>query len=320
MMYQKRMIDHSRPHGSRFTILQRDILRTLLYFDVFGHPLRLSEIYRYLPSNSVTTSDIQRAIDAAPLSEILEKSSDFFYLKERTVDSVAQRLSKELRAHTMFTAARFMSSIIRRFPFVRAIFVSGELSKGVASRNSDIDFFIVAAEHRVWICRTLFTLFKKTVLLNSRKFFCYNHIASEHHLQIDDHNIYTATEIVTAFPIYNEHMFARFLAVNSWTASLLPNSVATVTRDDDEAPMRPLTERFLKLFLTDDQLDALDLWLMHRWQLIWKNRYATIPAEKRNELFRSNLFVSTAYAQDFLEKTLSRYRQRLISYGISTDP
>lgn len=313
------MIDHSQVPGSRLTVLQRDILSTVLYFDVFGHPLRLSEIYRYLPSNSVTTDDIQCAIDATPLSNILDKSSDFFYLKDRTDESVAQRLNKELRAHTMFTAAHFMSSIIRRFPFVRAIFISGELSKGVASRNSDIDFFIVARKHRVWICRTLFTLFKKIVLLNSRKFFCYNHIASEDHLQIDDHNIYTATEIVTAYPIYNEHMFTKFLEDNSWTASYLPNSGVAVPRGDVAADMRPLSERLIDLFITDEQLDALDNWLIRRWQRIWENRYATLPAEKRNELFRCNLYVSTAYAQDSLKKTLDLYRQRLVRYGISAN-
>lgn len=33
-------------------LLQQDILRVLLYFDIFEHPLRAEEIYRFLPSDS----------------------------------------------------------------------------------------------------------------------------------------------------------------------------------------------------------------------------------------------------------------------------
>jgi hypothetical protein len=298
------------------TPLQRDILCTLAYFDIFDHPLRISEIYRFLPSNSVTETDIQRACATEPLKSRLSNVDDLFFLTDTSEQIVADRRTKERRARRLWKAAVFMSHIIRRFPFVRAVFVSGELSKGVASKHSDIDFFIVTAENRVWICRTLFAIFKKIFLFNRKKFFCYNLIASERHLRIQDRNIFTAVEVVTVKPLFNEDLYGRFIRANFWTHQYLPNSTNSPHPLRRTNPVRFLAERMLTAVVSSDELDALDRWLLEKWKSIWQKRYHELSPGELAHRFQCRRNISTAYVGDFLHKVMDRYCQRLDRYGI----
>jgi hypothetical protein len=210
-----------------------------------------------------------------------------------------------------------MSAIIRRFPFVRAVFISGELSKGVASKKGDIDFFVVTADRRVWVCRTLFALFKKVFLLGSKKLFCYNHIVSESHLRITDQNVYTAIEIATLQPLANPDMHQRFLDENEWVRGFFPNATRLGRRNQTrEAPV-PTAEQFVNVFTRSTDLDRLDRWLQKRWEAFWRKRYPSLTEDKRLSLFRCEEYLSTAYARDYLGRILSNYDQRLQRFGLS---
>jgi hypothetical protein len=298
------------------TILQRDILSTLAYFDIFDHPLRVSEIYRFLPSNGVTETDIQRACTTEPLKSRLSNIDDLFFLTDTSEQIVADRRTKERRARWLWQAAVFMSHIIRRFPFVRGVFVSGELSKGVASKGSDIDFFIVTSENRVWICRTMFALFKKIFLLNQKKFFCYNLITSERHLRIDDKNIYTAVEVVTVKPLFNENLFDGFIRANSWTAQYLPNMRRSARTSKPVIPATFLMEKMLSVVIPSRKFDVLDRWLLGKWKSIWKKRYQELSPGELEQQFQCRRNISTAYVGDFLHSVIARYHHRLDQNGI----
>jgi hypothetical protein len=299
------------------TSLQRDIARTLLYFDIFRHPLKLSEIYRFLPSNSVTVDEIQKACSSEPLNGCIVEINGLLCLDKGKTGYIDERSKKEQRARRMWRIAVIMSHIIQRFPFVRGIFVSGELSKGVASKKSDIDFFVITAPNRVWIARTIFTLFKRLFLFNQKKLFCYNHITSEQYLEITDRNIYTAMEVATLRPIYNMPLYIQFMNANSWIRDYLPNSYTFQSTPEGVGHKSPLSERIISCFLSSKNLEAIDLWLLSRWRSLWHHRYHSMSSEKRERLFRCEINVSTAYANDFLPRITCAYELRLDEYGLT---
>lgn len=305
-------------HGSDpvMTELQRDILSTLAYFDIFDHPLRLEEILRFLPMSGASVSTIQAACAMEPLNALVAIVDNQYFLSHRSERLIVDRTIKERRAHRMWVAARAISHLIRRFPFVRGVFVSGELSKGVASKHSDIDFFIVTAENRVWICRTLLALFKKVVLFNRKKFLCYNLITSEHNLLIEDRNIYTAVEVVTVKPLFNESLFRQFLCANSWTTRYVPNARDAGRHAATLSPGPFLIEKVLTAIIPGEKLDAVDQWLFGKWQTIWRERYRELSPEALKRQFQCRRNLSTAYVGDFLHNIMARYRQRLRTYGI----
>ncbi|MBI3586621.1 MAG: hypothetical protein HY088_05795 [Ignavibacteriales bacterium] len=306
---------HSVPSISIHSRLERDILKVLLYFDVFNHPVKAEEIYSFLPSNSTNPVEIARQCQTFPLNEYIAEEQGMYFLLARK-NSVHQRLEKESRAYRRWNIALVMAHIIRRFPFVRGIFVSGELSKGVASKEGDIDFVIVTAENRLWICRTLLILFKKIFLLNKKKYYCLNHFVSENHLEFEVRNVYSAIEVATLKPLYNFALFEKYMNANSWVSEFLPNWEFIEQRFASVISKPSILQRLLELPFADNLSTRFDAWLMERWRDIWKKRYSYLPDEKRDHLFQCSSFISTAYGEDFLNKILSSYEKRLAKFGI----
>ncbi len=300
--------------------IQRDILRTLLYFDIFDFPLRLPEIYQYLPTNTVALADLRQACSSRPLRDLVSEEDGYFFLRERSQTIVDDRRQKEQRARYMWFAARLMARIIGAFPFVSAVLVSGELSKGVASRHSDIDFYLVTAPKRVWIVRSLCAAFKRLFLLNSKKFFCYNHIVTASGLAVAEKSFYSAVELVTLKPMWNKGFYAEILASNPWVKGFLPNWNTKTSQAETGVRKTPILERLIARFVSADRLDRLEEQLLHQWERAWDHRYPDLSKAKRGELFRCTQELSTSYVKDFYSRIVQEYSERLCRYGLlSTD-
>ncbi len=300
-----------------FSRLQEDILRVFVYFDIFKYPLKAEEVYMFLPSNSTSPAEIARACTAQPLDRIVHQKGDHYFVADSRGSSnfLSLRLENERRARTYLLIARIFGRLIRTFPFVRAVFISGELSKGVSTRQGDIDFFIITAANRLWIARVVLTAFKKTFLLNSKKFFCLNHFITEDYLDVTDRNLYSALEIATLKPLYNIRLYDAYRDRNSWIKDYFPNLRSSTGRDNG-IPSRPIVQRLLEAPFKGNFGDRLDLKIMELWKKIWIRRYSTLPKEKREALFRCERFISTAYAGDFRSKVFKEYRTRLQRFGV----
>jgi hypothetical protein len=89
--------------------------------------------------------------------------------------------------------------------------------------HSDIDYFIIAKERRLWLTKLLMSAIVETLeFLGLQKYFCPNYIITENNLTIADKNVYTAMEIVTLIPLYNQDEYERFLAANQWIKEYFP--------------------------------------------------------------------------------------------------
>jgi hypothetical protein len=205
--------------------LKNNILKTLLYYDIFSHPLSSDEIFSFLPQNSVTKDDVKRFLSETSKngSEYAE-SKGYYYIKPNA-EFVTSRIHKEEYSKKMWRATGFVTHIIKRFPFVRCVMVTGTLSKNSSDETSDLDFMIITAPGRLWVARSMLMLFKKVFLLNSKKYFCLNYFITEDNLEISERNIFTATEIATIKATYNETLMSAFLERNKWIKDYFPNYV-----------------------------------------------------------------------------------------------
>jgi hypothetical protein len=297
--------------------LCRAMVRTLLYYDIWDHPLTGQELFAFLPVNSVTPEEFRVRLREAVSGGCIQKKDEYYYVGEKTSDVVRQRIDRERHARTMWFFARISMHIIKRFPFVRGVMVSGELSKNVTGKSSDVDFFVVTAPGRLWIARTLLILFKKTFLLNRKKFFCLNYFATADHLELEDQNIFLATEVATLKPLFNTGIFLSYLQANSWIKEYFPNfdmMYLAVTKAND----RPsFLQRILELPFALLPANALDRSLQSMMEGVWARRYPEYDEETRKRIFRCSRFESRAYVGDFENKILARYDQRLRDFGVN---
>ncbi len=203
--------------------LNADILKTLLYYDIWHHPLTAEEIFSFLPSNSITPEDFKQLLRTVePQGPVLHHEG-YYFVRGKTKAVIEFRRDKERHARSMWRMAAFSAWIIKQFPFVRGVFVSGDLSKNVTNAESDVDFFILTEPGRLWITRTLLIAFKKLFLLNRKKYFCINYLSSTRNLRFDEQNLFTATEVATLKPLYNSSLFHKYIEANKWINNYFPN-------------------------------------------------------------------------------------------------
>jgi hypothetical protein len=240
------------------------ILETLAYFDVFSHPLTLQEIRDFNPVPGCTVAAVEMALAGLMAKRLVHESGGYYFLGEdRHV--VVDRIKANALAQERMRAAWFHSSLIARFPFVRAVFISGSLSKGVMDTDDDIDFFIITAPGRLWMARVMLTLFKRVFLLNSHRNFCLNYFIDTDHLLIPDRNVFTATEIGLILPMYNRDLYLEFLGANSWFRSFYPNLLPVETvRDHPKKFAGVIIEKLLS-GKRGDRLDDICLQVTRRF-------------------------------------------------------
>jgi len=276
-------------------------IEVLAYFDIFNHPLTKVEI------KNLTNKDCDRLIKA----NVLHEFKGYYSLNKNVKELVVERLKKEKEAEKYIRKLPFFVSLISYFPFVRGIAISGSLSKGVMYSDGDIDYFIVTAANRLWICRSFLVLFKKVFLLNSKKYFCVNYFVDENNLEIPDRNMFTAVEISYLIPVYNNQVMNQLLQKNSWTKDYFSDFQHPFT-----FPLKTNSRKRkngLEIIIHDSIANKLDLWLMKKTFKRWSNKFKNFNADKFELTMRTNRGVSKHHPQDFQNKVLKELEDKMLT-------
>jgi hypothetical protein len=300
----------------RDNTLEKNILKTIVYFDLFNYPLTAQQIFLFLPQNSVAYDEVKRTAEALVAKHELRKVQEYFLLSTQSDGIIERRLNGERRAKRMMFIARMFSLLIKQFPFVRAIFLTGSLSKNVADSSSDIDFMIVTSPDRLWICRTLLTAFRRVFLFGSRKYFCTNYYVTENSYRHPRRNIYTALEVATTKVVWNETAFKEYQSRNDWIREFLPNIVAQPERGLLISSSRSLFQRFLEQLLNFFPLHQFNRALMESYRRHWKRKFSHVDGERFNTMFMISPDVSACWWNEHQESVLTRFQQTLSSLGI----
>ena len=202
------------------------ILKPLLYFSIFNHPLKEEEVYQYSPHRELRV--VHEELKTALSKGIIEKTEDFYHTHLSSDCIEKRKKGNQNAAIALIKAKKRAQFISRYFPFVEGIAISGSLSKGYFDKNSDVDYFIITKPNHLWTCRTFLILFKKIFLLNSRKYFCMNYFITSEYLEIEEKNIFTATEIATLIPLYGDTIFKDFFETNQWYKDFIPNKKTNI--------------------------------------------------------------------------------------------
>jgi hypothetical protein len=288
------------------------IISCLSYFDVFDYPMKLREIHTYLPRIPISEHLIKQRLHTTPLSDYISYFNEYYFFNDRPDSIVRQRERNESFAAGRWRVASFMSRIIRTFPFVRGVMISGELSKNISHRSSDIDYFIVTSPDRMWIARTLLIFFKKIFLLNQKKYFCINYFRTNDNILFDRRNdFYLAVELVTLRPIYNPAVYRDILANNSWLSEFFPNypinrNVTGEAIEQKQSNIQYILEKMLSVI----NLDSLDTRLMRFMKDVWRRRYPHLNEQEREERFITRRSESSAFPEESYEAIMDSYRRR----------
>lgn len=288
------------------------VLRTVLYFDLFNHPLKSNEIRDFCQQAAATRDEINTAIHDLCSAKLLGELEGFYFIAGREL-LTGIRKERNARAEKYMAKARRYSRLISRFPFVRGVAISGSLSKGTVDRDGDVDYFIITEPKRLWICRTLLIFFKKTFLLNSRKYFCVNYFIDTHDLLIPDMNLFTATEIAFVHPMFGGGCFERFRDSNEWVNDFYPNRPNEDNRNILHAESG-IFKRVMEKSLGGKLGEKLDVYFFHLTLKRWKKKFGNVDESQFDLNFRSRRNVSKHHPQGFQYKVMNRLSERIAEF------
>ena len=207
----------------RFSDLERAILQTVAYADVFDYPLTVMEIHRYLVGVPAALEDVRVAlVESSRLRERLAQRDGYIFLAGRE-EIVAVRRHRQEVAKRLWTWARHYARIVSGLPFVRMVAVTGSLAVNNADEDGDIDYLIVTAPGRLWLCRALVVTLVKWAHRQGVTL-CPNYFLSEQALAVEPHNLFTARELTQMQPLCGLSVYEQMREINAWTDAFLPNA------------------------------------------------------------------------------------------------
>ena len=300
------------------TPLQEAILRTMLYYDIFKYPLNADEIHLYLGAKIADRASINAALLSLKDSGAIFQFENLFSVSADS-ELIDRRKNGNVIAEKFLNVARNKATLISRFPFVRGVMASGSLSKGYMDEKSDIDFFIVTVPGRLWVARTLLVLYKRIFLLNSHKYFCVNYFVDETHLEIEEKNLFTATELATVLPLYGSKQYHDLHGANIWLKNFFPNFKL---RSTDDVPVSSTSwqkrwvETSLNIF--GDFFESF----CHKITLArWRRHYGKSYSSADFDIaFKSRPYASKNHPSNFQRVVIEAYEQKLRNYGLSAYP
>ncbi|MGX7667204.1 nucleotidyltransferase domain-containing protein [Flavobacterium pedocola] len=292
-----------------------EALKTILYFSIFRYPLKIEEIHRY--TTHETLSETEDEINFLLQEKILQKIDDF-YLYGNDLECVTKRLNGNLGAQKIMELAKNKADFISKFPFVKAVGISGSLSKGYFDHKSDVDFFIITEPNRLWFTRTFLMLYKKVFLLNSRKYFCINYFISTENMVIEEQNRFTATEIRTLIPVKGITVFEDFYKENNWTnhyfreENFKSNEITEIDK--------PIIILGIESLLRIPFWSTLDNGLRKLTLLKWKSKFKTMQLEDFKIALKSTKNISKHHPSNFQKRVIvalnEKYREFNKQYNI----
>ncbi len=201
------------------------VIQCLSYYSIFYHPLTLKEIFHFSKFEDI--SSLMYFLREMEDKGMVHKKGEYFFIDKPNIDPVRLREKGTKIYQDKLPKALKMAKRIWQFPFTRGVYFSGSASKKNMKPKDDIDFFVITANGRLWLCRAILTIYKKIWLLNSRQYFCINYYVSEAGLKIREENKFTAMEMVTLQPVITKtYIHQAFLTANQWLYRFHPNSKA----------------------------------------------------------------------------------------------
>jgi hypothetical protein len=109
--------------------------------------------------------------------------------------------------------------VLRHFPFVRSVLLTGSAAADDADDEADVDLLVVVAPARLGIA---FLLLGTASRLLGRRLFCPNYYLCEGRLHITPSNVYLARELAQAQAIVGGT--DTFRTANPWLGDVFPNA------------------------------------------------------------------------------------------------
>jgi hypothetical protein len=295
------------------SLTQRDVLKTLLYFDVFSYPLKFEEVFENMPV-AISKDDLLADLNFLMEEGFIKAEQGFYLLSSTSSASIARRLKGNEEALFALQKAYRYSKKIASFPFISGVYVSGGLSKNYYDEHSDIDYFIITKANRLWLCRTIFVLYYKTLSKAEKDNYCLNYFISEADLVIPDKNDFVATELAYLLPTVNYPLYKNILRDNKWYKTKFVNKSELPELNCIPTPS-PWYKKIIEILFSGKFGNWTDDMLLYMTLKHWRKKHPELSQEDFDLQFRSRKHVCKYHSKGYQNKVLALWQEKITNFA-----
>ncbi len=304
--------------------LTKNILITIIYYDVLDLPLTVFECWKYLirdgeentkDNNQYSLIEIYQELENHKLRGLIEENQGFYFLRGRK-SLVAQRSKRNKITEKKYRIIQKIVRWLRLVPYLKMIAVTGRVANKNAEKKSDLDLFIVIQKGRLFTGRLLVTFL--THILGRRRYakkitdrICLNYYVTDENLEIGLQDLFSSSEYSFLFPIFGWKTFQVFQTKNNWIKRYKINY-----RLDEIPNLKMITDSLLTSEIRKVLEKILDFdWLengLKKWQLqrIAKDPRTHYPESAVSADSKALVFLPQPKGPQVFEK----YQERLKNY------
>ncbi|PJE51443.1 MAG: hypothetical protein COV29_00445 [Candidatus Yanofskybacteria bacterium CG10_big_fil_rev_8_21_14_0_10_36_16] len=209
--------------------LQKSIMATLIYYDIFDYPLSRDEVFNYLIKTFPRSVVAKKDLVGRSLADLIKKNKidlngDYYFLPNREY-LIPLRKKKDNILNKKIKRTRLAVSLMSFLPFIKAVFASGSLATGSTDELSDLDVLVVVKHGRMWTARFLIVVLMSLVGIRRKPTdkiapdkICLNHYITDKSLHIDLKSVYNAQTYSRLIPLLvrEEAIVDEFKEKNKW--------------------------------------------------------------------------------------------------------
>ncbi len=261
--------DHaSSPVAPHSLSLAAAIKKTLAYSDLFDYPLTAKEIHHGLLEHAATPLAVLHELERLCAAGEIATRQNYYCLPGR-------EHGVELRERRRRTSEKILQSysgvlrLIKNFPFIRTVALSGTLAFQNAKGDDDLDLFVIVERGRLWT--VYFSLVLLLKALGRRRAVCLNCLLDTAHLAITDRDFFVAHQIVFLRPLGGVESLRTFQQANAWCAQYLPQMATapnpfTAAEIEDAARARSRWRKALETVWRWRAFDVIETMIFNRYR------------------------------------------------------
>lgn len=291
--------------------IERAILQTLIYSDIFDYPLSKDEVWKFLIAKKIDKESFEKLFEDS-LSEKVSFRNNLYCLIGRE-KIIVIRIKRKKESRGKMAIAKKIIKCLSFIPKIQFIGISGALALENSGEDDDIDLFVISSKGSLWLTRLamiiLLLLMGRYRRRNEREVsdkICLNMLIDDGALSFPKirQNLYTAHEIAQMVPVFERNdMYSKFINSNRWVVKFLPNSIdikilgyKDIKRKEKKS-LSILISQYLNIFFN----------LLAKKLQLW-----SIKKHITKETISDNFLAF--HPLDYKEKVLSEYKKRLKLY------
>ena len=212
--------------------LSKHILATIAYYDVMNYPMTSFEVWKHLliisgeKQEKYSLQDVVDELEGEKLERFIIAEKGFYFLKDRG-GLAEERIKRNKISEQKYKKLLKMAKILRFFPYIRMVGVTGRMAMKNTEDKSDLDLFIFFKKGKLFTGRIIVTFLLH--ILGRRRYgkrivdrICLNHFLTDDFF-ISGRDLFAASEYSFMVVIYGFSEFRKFQEKNLWIKKYKPN-------------------------------------------------------------------------------------------------